>query len=297
MGRGSYTAADWMKLRNSRNLAGAKNETEIFIRKECDPRFDPKFIQAREARDSEDHPESLPIIIGLDVTGSMGYLAAQVAQESLNETMMKLYSTNAVKDPALMFAAYGDYQDEAPLQVTQFESDIRIAEQLLELWLENRGSGQVALSGLWHFAANHTQLDNYEKRGKKGFLFTIGDVATCRNLGDSGKKFYERVFGESVDKSEEDILEEAQKKFEVFHLFLDDSLRRADRIVDLLPGHTMVIRPSEIAAIPEILISVMQMTLGMNIRDVLAQWDELKQPIVKQAIQYLPIRDIGGIIF
>ena len=112
MGRGSYTAADWAKLRNSRNLGGAKNETEIFRRTSCDPRFDPKFIRVREARDSEDHPESLPIIIGLDVTGSMGYLATQVAQESLNETMMKLYSTNAVKDPALLFAAYGDYHDE-----------------------------------------------------------------------------------------------------------------------------------------------------------------------------------------
>ena len=167
MGRGSYTAADWAKLRNSRNLEGAKNETEIFRRTSCDPRFDPKFIRVREARDSEDHPESLPIIIGLDVTGSMGYLATQVAQESLNETMMKLYSTNAVKDPALLFAAYGDYHDEAPLQVTQFESDIRIAEQLLDLWLENGGSGEVTLSALWHFAAEHTALDNYEKRGKK----------------------------------------------------------------------------------------------------------------------------------
>lgn len=297
MGRGSYTAADWAKLRNSRNLANAQSETEIFRKTECDPRFDPKFIQAREARDSEDHPESLPIIIGLDVTGSMGYLATQVAQESLNETMMKLYSTNAVKDPALMFAAYGDYHDSAPLQVTQFESDIRIAEQLLDLWLENCGSGEVVLSGLWHFAANHTLLDNYEKRGKKGFLITIGDAATCRDLGAARTGFYERVFGEYVDKPEADILEEAQKKFEVFHLFLDSNLRRADRIVELLPGRTMVIRPGEIAAIPEILISVMQMTLGMSIRDVLAQWDELKQPIVKQAIQYLSIKDIGGIIF
>ena len=297
MGRGSYTAADWAKLRNSRNLAGASSETEIFRRKECDPRFDPKFIQTREARDSEDHPESLPIIIGLDVTGSMGYLAKQVATESLNETMMKLYSTNAVKDPALMFAAYGDYQDSAPLQVTQFESDIRIAEQLLDLWLENCGSGQVTLSALWHFAANHTSLDNYEKRGKKGFLITIGDIATCRDLKLSRTSFYERVFGEKVDKSEEEILAEAQEKFEVFHLFLNDSLQRDKRIVELVPGHTMVIRPSEIAAIPEILISVMQMTLGMTVRDVLAQWDQLKQPIVKQAIQYLSIKDIGGIIF
>ena len=169
MGRGSYTAADWNKLRNSRNLNNAASETEIFRKTSCDQRFDPKFIQTREARDSDDHPESLPIILGLDVTGSMGYLAKKVAQESLNETMMKLYSTNAVKDPALMFAAYGDIDDASPLQVTQFESDIRIAEQLLDLWLENRGSGKVCPSLLWYFAAKHTSLDNFEKRKKKGF--------------------------------------------------------------------------------------------------------------------------------
>ena len=96
MGRGSYTASDWSKLKNSRNLASASNEREIFRNQACDPKFDPKYIQVREARDSEDHPESLPIIIGLDVTGSMGYLAEKVAKEALNETMMKLYSTNAV---------------------------------------------------------------------------------------------------------------------------------------------------------------------------------------------------------
>ena len=152
MGRGSYNASDWNKLKNSRNIDSAKNEKEIFKSQKCDQRFDPRYIQKREARDSEDHPESLPIIIGLDVTASMGYLAEQVAKEALNETMMKLYSTNAVKDPALMFAAYGDADDESPLQVTQFESDIRIAEQLLDLWLENGGRGWVVPSMLWYFA-------------------------------------------------------------------------------------------------------------------------------------------------
>jgi hypothetical protein len=297
MGRGSYTAADWAKLRNSRNLGDANSETEIFRRTSCDPRFDPKFIQAREARDSEDHPESLPIILGLDVTGSMGYLAKAVAQESLNETMMKLYSTNVIKDPALMFAAYGDYQDMSPLQVTQFESDIRIAEQLLDLWLENCGSGRVSLSALWYFAAKHTKLDNYEKRNKKGFLITIGDSAECRRLGINGQAFYERVFGESFNASEEDILAEAQEKFEVFHLFLDDDLRRCDSIVNLLPGHTMAIRTNEIAVIPELLISVMQLSLGMSLSDVLAQWDALKRPIVEQALSYLAIKTDGGLVF
>ncbi len=292
MGRGSYTAADWNKLRNSRNIAGAKSETEIFKSTSCDQRFDPRFIQTREARDSEDHPESLPIILGLDVTGSMGYLAKMVAQESLNETMMKLYSTNAVKDPALMFAAYGDIDDASPLQVTQFESDIRIAEQLLDLWLENAGSGRVVPNLLWYFAAKHTSLDSYEKRKKKGYIFTIGDVADCRKEGEPGNLpvLYERVFGEKVNMKVGDIVKAAEEKFELFHLFLDDGFGKAKNIVSLLPGHTMVIRTDEIDCIPEIVISTIQMTEGMTLEETLKQWPEAKLPVVKRALSELTIK-------
>ncbi|MBO4749493.1 MAG: hypothetical protein J5546_04190 [Lachnospiraceae bacterium] len=298
MGRGSYTASDWSKLKNSRNIGNAANEKEIFRSLRCDPRFDPKFIQMREARDSEDHPESLPIIIGLDVTGSMGYLAEKVAKEALNETMMKLYSTNAVKDPALMFAAYGDYHDQNPLQVTQFESDIRIAEQLLDLWLEDGGNGDVVPNLLWYFAARHTSLDQYEKRGKKGFLFTIGDDAECRTDMRQIADTYERVLGEKVTASTQDILKETTKKFEVFHLFLDSAGRKAQSIVKLLPGHTMVIAPTEIDAIPEILISTMQMVGGKSKEEVLAQWPEVRRPIVDKALKDLKLSDAKkGLVF
>ena len=287
MGHGSYTAADWSKLRNSRNLSSSSDQKEIFKSRQCDPRFDPKFIQVREARDSQDHPESTPIIIGLDVTGSMGYLSQKVATEALNETMMKLYSTNVVKDPALMFAAYGDYNDDSPLQVTQFESDIRVAEQRLDRWLADGGAGQVTLSLLWYFAAKHTSLDSYEKRHKKGFLFIIGDTASCRD--QNLLPLYPRVFGEDVQMSVTDILHEAQKKFEVFHLFLADSDSRPQSIVERLPGHTMLIAPGEIDAIPEILISVMQMVEGKSMEDAVAQWSELKRPIVTKALKSLKI--------
>lgn len=292
MGRGSYTASDWSKLKTSRNLSNARSEREIFKSTQCDPRFDPRYIQVREARDSQDHPESTPIIIGLDVTGSMGYLSEKVAKEALNETMLKLYSTNVVKDPALLFSAYGDYRDTSPLQVTQFESDIRIAEQLLDLWLEDRGQNRVALGLLWYFAAMHVALDSVEKRHKKGFLFTIGDEAECRMDTAEMQPVFERVFGEEVALDTAQILQRAQEKFEVFHLFLSRRPeKKASTIVELLPGRTMAIAPSEIDAIPEILISTMQMVEGMSMADAVKQWSELKRPIVEEALKDLKIAD------
>ncbi len=288
MGCGMYNASDWNRLKNSRSLDNSRSEKDVFLRTGMDERFDPRFIKFREARDSQDHPESTPIIVGLDVTGSMGYLAHKVAKEALNETMMKLYSLNPVKDPALMFAAYGDYEDGAPLQVTQFESDIRIAEQLLDLWIENHGQGQVVPNYLWHFAAEHTVTDNYEKRGKKGFLFTIGDNAECRmdKIGSS----FERVFDEQIPGKTEMMLKKAMDKYEIFHIFLTGRDGKAASIVRLLPGRTMAIAPDEIDALPEVLISTMQLALDGDKNDIIDQWSELKRPIVERALKDLNFR-------
>ncbi len=290
MGRGSYTASDWSKLKNSRNLGNVRNEQEIFKNRSCDPRFDPRFIEKREARDSEDHPESVPIIIGLDVTASMGFLAKKVAEESLNETMMKLYSTNAVKDPALMFAAYGDYWDTAPLQVTQFESDIRIAEQLLDLWLENGGHGKVVPQLLWYFAANHTLVDNYEKRKQKGFIFTIGDNAECRDdlSYDQTRELHGQVFGEDTPINVRDTVKAAGEKYEMFHIFINQGpLKPVNNISDILPGHTMKIKTGDIDMIPELIISTIQMAGGMSLVDTLKQWPEEKLPVLYKTLSEL----------
>lgn len=286
MGYGSYTAADWKKLRTSRKMDSSKSENEIFMKTEIDPRFDPKFINTREARDSEDHPNSTPIILGLDVTGSMGYLANQIARESLNETMMKLYSTNVIEDPAILFAAYGDYMDYAPLQVTQFESDIRVAEQLLDLWLELHGSGQVVPATLWHFAANHTTLDSYDKHKKKGYLITIGDGAECRHR--DLEKTFKKVFDEDMPGSVEKILKKAQEKFEIVHIFVDNNVR-ADYFKEILPGRTINISPSEISALPEIIIATMQVIDGMSKEDALLQVSDINKPIVEKALSTLTV--------
>ena len=140
----------------------------------------------RESRDNDEHPNSTPIAIGVDVTGSMGYLSEEIVKNSLNELMKKLYASNVIPDPQLMFAAIGDaLADEAPLQVTQFESDIRIAEQLLELWLEaGGGDGPEDYSLFWYFLANHTDTDSMKKRNEKGFALRSAMLQIIPSLPD-----------------------------------------------------------------------------------------------------------------
>ena len=83
---------------------------------------------------------------------------------------MSLRRGNAVTDPQFLCAAIGDSKsDKTPLQVTQFESDIRIIRQLTDLYLEGGGGGNYGESYhlLWYFAAYRTAADCFEKRGKK----------------------------------------------------------------------------------------------------------------------------------
>ena len=290
MGYGSYSAADWNKLRNSRNLSDKKDVHEVFARISCNPKFDPRYIGIRECFDSEDHPRTTPIVIGLDVTGSMGYLAVQVAQESLNELIMKLYSTQSVEDPALMCAAYGDYGDSAPLQVTQFESDIRIVEQLLDLYIEHRGNGEVVPTCLWSFLTNHTNIDAINKRGEKGFVFTIGDTATIRS--SFVPETIERVIGDKMPRASlNSILKDIQKTFHVFHIMIGSGGND-----DLLPGHMMNISRTEIDSIPEIVISTIQMQKGMEINKAIRQWDEIKRPVIRAAVSQLKLTGTGRTI-
>jgi hypothetical protein len=101
---------------------------------------------------------------------------------SLMDTMLQ----RGVTDPQLMFSAIGDhYSDQAPLQVGQFESSTELVnEGLKKFYLEGGGGGSGEESYLlaWQVAAQHTSIDCWEKRRKKGFLFTVGDERTHHTI-------------------------------------------------------------------------------------------------------------------
>ena len=103
--------------------------------------LDPQGVALREARDSTEHPESLPIAVLFDVTGSMGHVP-RVLQTKLPQLLGLLQRKGYVAHPEIMFGAIGDATcDNAPLQIGQFESDNRMDEQLGNIMLE--GGGQM----------------------------------------------------------------------------------------------------------------------------------------------------------
>ena len=141
------------------------------------PDLDPFDVGSRESRDSDEHPRSLAIAVLFDVTGSMGAVP-RALQKKLPRLLGLLKDIRYVPDPQLMFGAIGDATcDRAPLQVGQFESDNRMDGDLERILLEGGGGGQKTESYelAMFFMARHTAADCFDKRGRRGYLFIIGD--------------------------------------------------------------------------------------------------------------------------
>ena len=175
----------------------------------------------RECCDSEEHPNTKPVIIGLDVTGSMGPATEAVAKQ-LNDIMEHLYGE--IEDVEFMTCAIGDLSyDDAPIQVTQFESDIRIADQLGKVYFEKGGGGNgwESYTAAWFFGLNCTKLDCYNNRGQRGLIITIGDEPLNPYLpaGPLAEALGMSIQG---DVDTEELYKEASQKFDIWHIGFED---------------------------------------------------------------------------
>lgn len=185
----------------------------------------------RESFDSDAHPESVPIAILFDTTGSMDR-APRIFVERLGALMAALVKKGYVPHPHVLFGAIGDATcNDFPIQIGQFEAGNEMDDALTALVLEGGGGGHITESYelTAYFMARHTDLDSVKKRGKKGYLFFIGDELPYQVVN---RTQVEKFIGDKLeanirfsasdprnnadDKTEGDILEELREKFEVF---------------------------------------------------------------------------------
>lgn len=174
----------------------------------------------RESRDSDEHPETTPIAVFFDQTGSMHTLPT-LLQQKLPNLYGMLLTKGYVEHPQILFGAIGDaFSDRVPLQVGQFESDNRSDENLENLFLEGNGGGgnHESYELAAYFVAKHTATDAWDKRGKKGYLFLIGDERTYSKVDREQVK---RIIGDTLpeDIPTKDIFAELQERWEVYFLF------------------------------------------------------------------------------
>lgn len=186
-------------------------------KKKAHDTLDPKGLKIRESRDSANHPESNAVAVVLDVTGSMGSVITAIHEKL--PTLMGILTRKAyISDPQIMFMAVGDATtDSVPLQVGQFESGDEMEGDVSNMFLEGGGGGQMTESyelGAY-VLARKTSIDCFEKRGKKGFVFFIGDETPYAKVD---KNQVDLLIGKELeqDVSTEKIFQELQEKYVVF---------------------------------------------------------------------------------
>jgi hypothetical protein len=149
MGGGRWDSTTYHSTRTDRASKGVADfaytsvaDKTQKVHENLDPkRISKKPFQKLESRDSVEHPESNAVLVCFDVTGSNKTRAidAQAKLPALMEMLNKYLS-----DPQVAIACNDDYlvTGTNSVQISDFESDIRIDEHIRNAWLVGNGGGQ-----------------------------------------------------------------------------------------------------------------------------------------------------------
>jgi hypothetical protein len=192
------------------------------------PTLSPRGVKLRESRDSDEHPVTLPIGVIMDTSGSMAEVPP-ILEKALSKLMGTFLDDKASGKrylgdayPAILIGAVDNIKGigaDGCLQVGQFESGIEIDNNLENLWLTQHGGDPIHESYdlALYFFARHTVHDNWEKRGRKGYLFIIGDEVPFAAVtpGD-----VQAVIGAELESSIKltEIVKEVSERYEVFFI-------------------------------------------------------------------------------
>lgn len=193
---------------------------QTFKAKIIDEALDPRKFEVRECVNSEEHPNTIPVILALDITGSMGDACSETAA-ALGSIVINLYKK--FQDIEFCIMGIGDLAyDKAPIQMSQFESDIRIAEAIDKIYVEGGGGGNSyeSYTAAWYMGLKRTKLDCFDKQGRKGIIITMGDEPLNPYLPVHNLNYAVNA-SEQADIETKDLYAEASKKFDIYHISVD----------------------------------------------------------------------------
>ena len=285
MGSGHYDSKLYTSSAHVRAATGVKDfaHSDTVMSAPRDERkahkdLDPLAIKdsvnhVRESRDSKEHPESRAIAVMFDVTGSMQEVP-QIFQKNLNKLMSLLVLKGKIEHPQILVGGIGDATcDAIPSQVSQFESNNLIDEDIRKMVLEGGGGGQNTESYelALYAMARLTSMDCWEKRHQKGYLFLSGDEHPYPAVKKDEVK---RVFGigEQSNISLKDIFDEVKEKFEVYFIIPAGTSHYKE--VELFQDWASylgqhVLRLDDPSAICELIASTVAAEEGIDIADIM----------------------------
>ena len=193
---------------------------QTFEAKRLDEQLDPSKFTIRECCDSEEHPNTVPVILCLDLTGSMDKACSETAA-ALGKIVISLY--DKYKDIEFCVMGVGDLDyDDCPIQMSQFESDVRIAVSLDKLYIELGGGGNdfESYTAAWYMGLYRTKLDCFDKHGRKGVIITMGDEPLNPYL--PARKLNNFInANEEKDIETIELYNQAIEKFDIYHISVD----------------------------------------------------------------------------
>lgn len=268
MGGGSWDSSTYHTSTATRRSAGIADFAYTATATSVHPNLDPRRINSKpfgrlESRDSTEHPESNAVLVSFDVTGSNR--ARAVDAQKVLPSLMGLLG-KYLTDPQVAFAANDDVNfTSAAVQISDFESDIRIDEHLRNIWLVGLGGGNNGESYdlILYAAARKTVLDCYEKRGRKGYLFMYADEPIFDKVKAREVK---SVFGDDIqgDIPIAEIIEEARKLYHVYIIWPIGGYDNAREQFNHLFGEEYVLELQH----PNLICELIGSTVGMNEKDL-----------------------------
>lgn len=229
MGRERWNTTAFTDAVKARKAAGiddfAFSKTTLSRSGSLHPDMDPSLKDKRlSLYPSADKPTT-SVTIAIDVTGSGGAVPG-IIQNDLPQLMGLLSVEEYVQWPNIQIMGIGDvYSDDYPLQVSQFEADIKIDDCLRSLVLEGGGGGTMQESyeiALW-YAANMNQLQSWED-GRKGFLFIVGDEMPYPTVKKEHiQKLIGTEYAPQADLSLEQVMQDVLEKYHVYYIICQGS--------------------------------------------------------------------------
>jgi hypothetical protein len=135
----------------------------------------------------------------------------------------------------------------------------------------------------------HTSIDCFEKRQKKGYLFTMGDEFPPPDLTRGQIKEF---VGDDIERdyTTVELLEMAQRSYHVFHIIIEQgngcrhmgAERTAEAWTKLLGQHA--IRLSDYTKLAEVIVSTIQVVEGEDTDTVAKSWSGDTSLVVQRAI-------------
>ena len=309
MGGSSFDYGQYTTYTKSKTTA---TRDELFTSSQLLDEVNPAKIKNgyREACDSTDNPNSTPVIISLDATGSMGFIPEYMVRTGLGELFKNIYDHKPVSDPQVLFSIYGDViaGDPAPFGVGQFESQADLLTAGLEkFWLGGcRGGGNGFETGslAYYFALNKTKTDAFTKRGQKGFLITIGDEPPETSLSIANIK---KVFGDEIesDITFVQMIEQVSRTWIPIHIIIEEGSHVRGYGLDAVKGPwTELLGPNAIVCsdhtkLAEVIVAVMEVKSGKDVNTVINNWDGSTKVAIAKAIGSLSTvgNDTTSIVF